>query len=104
MARKPINQHRMLTATKQGRVARITSTRWKGSWQVWEAPSGPWRPVTSGENKALDALADSPRPMIEAGAKLQSDVRTDFVVTEYGEITLQLWNDELGPVAVPGVS
>ena len=98
MARKPVNQHRMLTAVDQGRVSKVKSARWCGSWQIWDPALGSLRPVTSAENMALDVLAKGERPMIAVSHATQSDYRSEIVLTEYGVITLQLWNDEMGPV------
>ena len=98
MPRKPVNQHRMLAAVQQSRVSRVKSARMVGSWQIWDPARNSLRPVTSAENMALDALAKGPRPKIEASHTTLGDYRSEIVLTEYGEITLQLWNDEMGLV------
>lgn len=99
MARKPVNQHRMLTAVSEGRVSKVASARWCGSWQIWDPVKGALRPVSSAENMALDALERAERPMVRKADASLSDHRWEIVLTEYGEITLSLWNDEMGPVS-----
>lgn len=97
MARKPVNQHRMLTAVNRGLVSTYKSSRWRGySWQIRERDA--LRPVTSAENMALDALLNAPRPMIEFGVETLSGHRKEVVLTDYGAITLPLWDDDMGPV------
>lgn len=94
MARKPVNQHRMLLAVKQGRVSNVASRRMMGTWQIWEPESGSLRPVTSPENMALDALARGGRPMVELMEPTLSGQRREAVLTDYGAVTLQLWTDD----------
>lgn len=100
MPRKPVNQHRALTAVSQGHVVLtyIDSSRWCGSWQWWDTTAEKWRATTSGETHALDTLAKGERPMINVSRRLLSGAKMTYSLTDYGILTLKLWDQEMGPV------
>lgn len=89
--RRPVNQHRALAAVKAGRVVRLRNgTRATGSWQWWDDER--WRPVSSGESHALDKLIAPTHDMIKVSNP--GEVREEFELTEFGEITLRLWDEK----------
>lgn len=95
MPRKPVNQHRALAAVKAGRVIRVQSNvRAFGSWALWTGER--WRAATSGESHALDALIDKNHDMIEVTNP--GDERETIGLTPFGEVTLELWSNQWGPI------
>lgn len=96
MPRKPTQQHRALAAILQGRIVRVkVDARKKPSWQWWTGER--WRPVTGAEHNALNTMLTAPRPMIEIYDVAPDGHWENIRATDYGEITAQLWEKELGP-------
>lgn len=91
MPRRPVNQHRALAAVKDSRVVRVQNgVRATGSWEWWDDTR--WRPVSSGESHALDALIAPTHNMIKVSNP--GEVRERIALTPYGEITLDLWDEK----------